>query len=169
MTAINKPPTPATRGPGMPRMWNSPTCVTRKYPATAFAVLHSTFTSGDDCPLPGGDANGVGNAYFFGGAFLVNAIPHFVQCVSGRSEIRMDIGPQPRLAELHRFSPLEGSGTERRQEDSKQWHHPTLPLLLNGALTAAFSAGTLRSATFRARTLGKSSRKTGLRKPIGRR
>jgi len=61
MTAISRPPALATSASGMLQMWKSPTCVTRKYPTTAFGVPHRTFTAGDDCPLPGGDAKGDGN------------------------------------------------------------------------------------------------------------
>ncbi len=61
MSAISRPPAPKTSTSGMSRMWNPPTWHTRKYPTTAFSVPQSTLTVGEDCPLPGGEANGVGN------------------------------------------------------------------------------------------------------------
>ena len=61
MTAISRPPAPKTSTSGMRRTWNSPTWDTRKYPTTAFSVPQSTFTIGEDNPLPGGEAKGVGN------------------------------------------------------------------------------------------------------------
>ena len=64
MTAISRPPAPETSASGMLRMWNSPTRQTRTYPTTVFSVPHSTFTIGEESPLPGGEANGTVCPFF---------------------------------------------------------------------------------------------------------
>ncbi len=61
MTAINRPPAPRATTLEVCLRWNSPTRHMRTYPIARLNVPQSTLTVGEDSPLPGGEANGVGN------------------------------------------------------------------------------------------------------------
>ena len=63
-------PVPASRAPSPTESTssvrpgeNSPTPLNSVYPATKFAIPQITFTTGEDSPTPGGEANGLWNRW----------------------------------------------------------------------------------------------------------